>query len=173
MVYFRQNSVVDQAFQGSKFFDELFVYTDGAARGNPGPAGIGVVIYTRHGKRVAAFGQRIGTATNNFAEYTAMIHALRAISTFNIGRVHLRSDSELVVRQLQGTYRVKDKNLRVLFEQVTALLSRYREYDVVHIDRDQNKEADRLANEALDSAPPVTVWTEEEDLPESDQNSLF
>ncbi len=172
MVYIRSNSVVDQAFQGSKFFDELFIYTDGAARGNPGPASIGVVIYTRHGKKVASFGQCIGVATNNFAEYTALIHGLRAISMFNVGRVHLRTDSELVARQLQGSYRVRDKNLRPLYEQVVGMLSRYRDYDVHHIDREMNREADRLANEALDCGGPVTEL-EEEELPGSGQESLF
>ncbi len=171
MVYVRQNSVVDPAFQGSKFFDELFVYTDGAARGNPGPGAIGVVIYTRHGKRVAAFGQRIGVCTNNYAEYTAMIHALRALSVFNVGRVHVRSDSELVVRQLQGVYKVRDKNLRPLYTQVVSMLNRYREYDVHHVERELNKEADRLANEALDSQAEMVTWAEE--TPEAPQETLF
>ncbi len=171
MVYIRQNSVVDQAFQGSKFFDELFVFTDGAARGNPGPAAIGVVIYTRHGKRVAGFGERIGVCTNNYAEYTAMIHALRALSIFNVGRVHIRSDSELVVRQLQGVYKVRDKNLQPLYAQVVSMLARYRDYDVHHVERELNKEADRLANEALDSQGEPGAPAEEAGA--SPQETLF
>lgn len=142
--------MVRPEFQGSKIFDLLYVYTDGAARGNPGPAGIGVVITTRDGKEVASFGEAIGPATNNYAEYTALIHALRLIIAFHVDRLCIFSDSELMVQQLRGDYKVKEASLKSLHQQLLSMLGRYREWRIEYISRNSNREADRLANEAID-----------------------
>lgn len=147
-----RKSVVDPAFQGARRFDELHVFIDGAARGNPGPAAIGVVILTRQGRRVAAFGEAIGEATNNFAEYTALVHALRLLSAYEVERLRVYTDSELVVRQIQGLYRVRERSLRSLHSQVMSMLGRYRDWSIQHVPREENREADRLANHALDEA---------------------
>lgn len=147
-----RKSVVDPAFQGARRFDELHVFIDGAARGNPGPAAIGVVILTRQGRRVAAFGEAIGEATNNFAEYTALVHAMRLLSAYEVERLRIYADSELVVRQIQGLYRVRERSLRSLHSQVMSMLGRYRDWSIQHVPREQNREADRLANHALDVA---------------------
>ena len=110
----KKRSVVEPEFQGARRFEELHVYVDGAARGNPGPAAIGVVILTRQGKKVAAFGEAIGETTNNYAEYTALVHALRLLSVFEVDRLRIYADSELMARQVRGEYRVKESSLRSL-----------------------------------------------------------
>lgn len=144
--------MVDPFFQGAKRFEELHVHVDGAARGNPGPAAIGVVVKTRQGRKVAAFGEAIGETTNNYAEYTALVHALRLLSVFEVDRLRIHTDSELVARQIRGEYRVRDKNLRSLYAQVMSMLGRYRDWEVLHVPREENAEADDLANLALDEA---------------------
>lgn len=151
-----RKSVVEPAFQGARRFEELHVFIDGAARGNPGPAAIGVVVLTRQGRRVAAFGEVIGEATNNFAEYTALVHALRLLSVYEVDRLHIYADSELVVRQIRGLYRVKERSLRSLHFQVMSMLGRYRDWSIQHIPREENREADRLANQALDEAADIS-----------------
>ncbi|MGQ9756621.1 MAG: ribonuclease HI family protein [Actinomycetota bacterium] len=165
---------MDPAFQGARRFDELHVFIDGAARGNPGPAAIGVVILTRQGRRVAAFGEAIGEATNNFAEYTALVHALRLLSVYEVERLRVYADSELVVRQIQGLYRVKERSLRSLHSQVMSMLGRYRDWSIQHVPREENREADRLANHALDEAgdrfPPAVSQS---GAPSEEQPSLF
>jgi ribonuclease HI len=145
--------VIEPSFQGARRFEELHVYVDGAARGNPGPAGIGVVVLTREGRKVAFFGEAIGETTNNYAEYTALVHALRLLSAFEVDRLFVYSDSELVVSQLKGEYRVREKSLKPLYAQVLSMLRRYREWKVEHVPREENREADRLANQALDALP--------------------
>lgn len=145
-----RKSVLESPFQGARHFDELHVYVDGAARGNPGPGGIGVLVLTREGRKVAAFGEAVGEVTNNFAEYMALVHALRLLSVFEVDRVHIYTDSELVASQVKGDYRVKEKMLRSLCTQALSMLRRYREWDVVHIPREKNAEADLLANRAVD-----------------------
>ena len=144
-----KRSIMEPPFQGAVRFDELHVYVDGAAKGNPGPGGIGVIILTREGKRVAAFGEAIGVATNNFAEYTALVHALRALSVFEVDKLHIYTDSELMASQVQGEYRVKDKALLSLNTQVMSMLRRFREWDIQHIPREKNTEADLYANRAI------------------------
>jgi ribonuclease HI len=142
--------VVGPDFQGPWDFEELHVHTDGAARGNPGPAAIGVVIGTPDGRGVARFGLYIGETTNNYAEYTALVHALRLLSSFNLARLRVFSDSDLMVQQLKGNYRVKEPHLKSLYAQVTSMLGRYRDWHVDHVPREENREADELANQALD-----------------------
>jgi len=144
-----KRSIMEPPFQGARRFDELHVYVDGAAKGNPGPGGIGVVIYTREGRRVAAFGEAIGVATNNFAEYTALVHALRALSVFEVDKLRIYTDSELMASQVKGEYKVKDKALRSLNTQVMSMLRGYREWEIEHIPREKNVEADLYANRAI------------------------
>jgi len=144
-----KRSIMEPPFQGARRFDELHVYVDGAAKGNPGPGGIGVVVLTREGRRVVAFGEAIGEATNNFAEYTALVHALRALSVFEVDKLRVYTDSELMASQVKGEYKVKDKALRSLYTQTMSMLRRYREWDIEHIPREKNAEADLLANRAI------------------------
>jgi len=126
------------------------VYTDGASRGNPGPAAIGAVIYDDGGREVHTVSQRIGRATNNEAEYRAAIAGLEAALALGAREVHLMMDSELVVRQLSGRYKVRNPALRRLFGRVRDLQWRFASFSADSIPREQNKRADRLANEALD-----------------------
>ncbi len=132
----------------------LEVYTDGASRGNPGPAAIGVVVRQKEGPALCTHGEAIGPATNNVAEYRAVLAALQLCRRWNAPRVHLFVDSELVARQLTGVYRVKSPDLLPLFQQVQHLARQLREFQVRHIPRDRNAHADHVANLALDGAKP-------------------
>lgn len=129
---------------------ELHLYTDGASRGNPGQAAIGVVITEPGGELVEEISEAIGLATNNVAEYTALIRGLERALELGAGAVQVFSDSELMVRQLQGAYKVRNEGLIPLYEQAKRLLSRFAEAAVTHIPREQNSRADELANRALD-----------------------
>jgi ribonuclease HI len=134
--------------------DEVIVYFDGGARGNPGPAAIGAVVFDPSSappERLAAVSERIGETTNNVAEYRALIAGLEAAAPFNAHTVHVRADSMLVIKQLRGEYRVKHANLRPLHEEARALLRAYRVADLQHVPRAQNAEADALVNAALDA----------------------
>ncbi len=133
--------------------DELFVYSDGGSRGNPGPAAIGAVALdpsTDPPTRVATVSERIGVATNNVAEYRALIAALEAIAPLRARVLHVRADSQLVIKQLRGEYRVKDTNLRRFYDAARQLLAAYDVVDLQHVPRAQNAEADALVNAALD-----------------------
>ena len=127
----------------------LTIHIDGAARGNPGPAAFAYVI-TRTGQPVIEEAGRLGTATNNLAEYTALVRALERAATLSADRLLIRSDSELLVKQMNGLYRVKNEQLRELHEQATELLRRFPSVSIVHVPRAQNNRADRLCNEVLD-----------------------
>lgn len=131
---------------------EVTVYTDGASRGNPGPAAIA---FTVRGNGVAPvdFCEAIGTATNNVAEYTAMIRALDEVAKRGARRVVLHSDSELMVRQMKGEYRVKHPDILPLYEDARALANSFESIRFVHVPRSLNAEADRLCNMALDGSP--------------------
>lgn len=133
--------------------DELWLFTDGASRGNPGDAAIGVVILTPDGRPVAAISEAIGRATNNVAEYTALARGLERARDLGARRVRVHTDSELVVRQIQGVYAVKNAGLVPLHRTVRRLLAGFQEAEVRHVPRERNREADRLANAALDAAP--------------------
>ncbi len=128
----------------------LEVFTDGASRGNPGPAAIGVVFREKDGEPLAGHSEAIGRATNNVAEYRAVVTALEHCRRWGVKRVHLKMDSELIVRQLNGAYRVKSPDLRPLYQQVVFLSRDLQEFRVAHVKRAQNAHADALANEALD-----------------------
>jgi ribonuclease HI len=128
----------------------LRLFTDGAARGNPGPAGLGLVIEDADGMRLWGGCRYIGTATNNRAEYLALIEGLRKAAEWAPDRLEVYLDSQLVVEQLAGRYRVKNADLRPLHDQALALLSGFRHSAVAHVPREKNRGADALANRAID-----------------------
>lgn len=129
---------------------KLVLYTDGAARGNPGPAGIGIVLTDMLGNELEARGEAIGNRTNNEAEYRALLRGLELAAAHHASELEVRTDSELMARQLRGTYQVKAANLKPLFVQAQKALARFRPISIRHIPREQNRRADALANEALD-----------------------
>lgn len=126
------------------------VYADGASRGNPGPASIGAVVYDENNREAATVSRRLGRATNNEAEYQAAIAGLEAALGLGGGEVDLRMDSQLVVRQLQFRYKVRNARLQPFFNRILELKRQFDSFSVRHIPREQNKRADALANEALD-----------------------
>ena len=139
---------------------ELIACTDGASRGNPGPAAIGVVIKTAGGRKVASISEGIGHTTNNQAEYRAVIAALEKVLALDATAVTLKVDSELVVKQIRGLYRVKSPELQPLFRTVTALIRRFDRFAVEYVPREKNREADALANQAFESK----MTTPEDDI---------
>ena len=130
--------------------EKVIIFTDGGARGNPGPAGIGAVIYDEHKKLLAEISEFLGVATNNQAEYKALIAAFRKAADLGAKELDCYLDSELVVKQLKGEYRVKDKDLAKLFLDIHNLSLSFKKISYTHVPRERNKEADLLANEAMD-----------------------
>jgi ribonuclease HI len=128
----------------------LCVFSDGASRGNPGPAGAGAVVLRSDGAVVAKCGKFLGVRTNNFAEYTGVIIGLETALRLGADEVELCSDSELLVRQLQGRYKVKHESLKPLHGKVKELLGRFAKVSVQHVPREQNKLADEMSNRAID-----------------------
>jgi ribonuclease HI len=128
----------------------LIIYCDGAARGNPGPAGIGAVVTDEQGRELAHVAQGIGVATNNVAEYRAALEGLRAAAKLGASHVLVRSDSRLLVEQLSGRFRVKNPTLIRLHGEVRALLSQFSDVGFEHVPRELNRDADRLANQGVD-----------------------
>ncbi len=130
---------------------EYTIYIDGASRNNPGPAALGVVIEKGKGEVVDEYAEHIGETTNNVAEYTALIRGLERAKRLGAKEVQVYSDSQLMVRQLNGQYRVKAPTLRGLFIAAQALAGSFRSFRIEHIRREKNKRADALANQALDN----------------------
>lgn len=128
---------------------------DGAARGNPGPASYGVVIRDGQGVLVTKLKKYIGRMTNNVAEYYGLIAALDYAQSHNIRALRVESDSELMVKQMQGQYKVKSEDLRPLFERAKKMSLGFESFGIDHVYREQNREADALANEALDETSGV------------------
>jgi ribonuclease HI len=128
--------------------ETLVIHIDGASRGNPGEAAFGVRV--QDGERVTELYGYLGAATNNVAEYQALLHALRHAQRRGARRVEIRSDSELVVRQVSGRYQVKHPGLKPLHREALELLGGFEHVRVCHVPREQNRDADRLANLALD-----------------------
>ena len=126
------------------------MYTDGAARGNPGPAGLGVVIEDDQGLRLRGLCRYIGTATNNRAEYLALIEGLRAVQEWKPDRLEVFLDSKLVVEQVGGRWRIKNKDLMPLLRTAQELLGAFPDASLTHVERAKNKGADALANKAID-----------------------
>lgn len=131
------------------------MFTDGAARGNPGPAGLGVVIEDDQGLRLRGLCRYIGKATNNQAEYLAIIEGLRAVEELKPERLEVFLDSKLVVEQIAGRFRVKNGALAPLHHQAVELLGRFAQVDVNHVPRERNRGADALANRAIDEYKPA------------------
>lgn len=136
---------------------KLIINTDGGARGNPGPAGIGVVISDISGKVLGEFKKYIGEATNNVAEYKALILGLEESEKIlnlksEILHLEVKMDSELIVRQMQGIYKIKEPTLKVLAEEVVKIKNNFASVSFTHIRREYNKHADKLVNEAIDGA---------------------
>ncbi len=136
--------------------DSAIINTDGGARGNPGPAGIGAVFTAPDGKILYEFKAYIGEATNNVAEYKALLLALKEAGALGFKELLINMDSQLVVRQMQGQYKIKEPGLQVLARQVLALSNQFRKITYCHVPREKNKAADRLVNEAIDSLQPLS-----------------
>ena len=131
--------------------EKIIAYTDGGARGNQGPSGIGVSIQKENGTVLKEVSLFLGNATNNFAEYTAVVRALRLAIKNKVTEILLRSDSELLIRQLSGEYKVKSETLKPLYDECMKLIYKIKKIKFEHVRREFNIEADRLANEALDN----------------------
>ncbi len=125
------------------------IFTDGASRGNPGEAGAGFAVLDEDDNIVLTGKKYLGKKTNNEAEYNALIFALEKISEIGVNNIMIHSDSELLVRQLSGVYKVKNPRIKELYEKVQDLIKNFN-YKVIHIPREENKLADKLANEAID-----------------------
>lgn len=141
---------------------KIIGFTDGAARGNPGPGGVGVVLKDESGTILVREKKFLGNVTNNVAEYTALIECLKHVSDFSrrtgipCTSLVIHSDSELMVRQLKGEYKVKDAALIKLFNQARDVLSCSEfEFLIKHVPREKNREADALANESIDEHPHI------------------
>ena len=131
---------------------KLEIYTDGAARGNPGPAGIGVVIYNEEKTAIEEYKEFIGDTTNNTAEYRALLAGLKVARKYAPCSISFYLDSELVVRQMNGQWRVRDENLSGLCGQARELLPIFERVEFIYVPRELNKVADKLANQAINSA---------------------
>jgi ribonuclease HI len=127
------------------------LFADGAARGNPGPAAYGFVLDDPAGKPRAAVGRVLGETTNNVAEYQALIAGLHCALEHGVTELAVRMDSELVVRQMTGVYRVRNAGLKPLFEEARRLSEQFKEFDIAHVRREHNVRADSEANKALDA----------------------
>ncbi len=127
------------------------IYTDGASRGNPGEAGIGVAIYGQDNETLVELGEYIGVATNNVAEYTALIRGLQAAKKLGANKVEVYADSELMIKQMKGQYKVKNEGLQPLYQQARALFLEFASCTFTHVPREKNKRADALANQGIDN----------------------
>ena len=130
----------------------ITAYIDGGARGNPGPAGYGVYIQDADGAPIEELHGGLGVATNNVAEYSGLLAALRWAAEHGHRRIHIRADSELLVKQMRGEYRVKNEGLKPLFLQACALIRGIGDVTFEHVRRELNKDADRLSNLGMDQA---------------------
>jgi len=131
---------------------EIIAHIDGGSRGNPGPAAYGVSIETTGGEPVTAFGKFLGVATNNFAEYQGLLAALEYALNHSYRRLRVLTDSELMARQISGQYKVRSHDLKPLYDKARGLIARLESFSIRHVYREQNREADRLANQAMDDA---------------------
>ena len=129
---------------------KIRAFIDGAARGNPGPAGAGVYVEAERDRPVLEYWEPLGNTTNNVAEYRALLLGLRSALDLGVKRLEVRADSELLIKQLKGEYRVKNAGLRPLYEEALVLLRGLEEVRLKHVRREHNTEADRLANEGID-----------------------
>jgi ribonuclease HI len=130
----------------------ITVNVDGGARGNPGPAAIGVVLRDGDGELLEKVGEKIGEATNNVAEYRALLRGIELAREHGAEDLELIGDSELVVRQVEGRYKVKNAGMKELYDEVVRALRQFDSWSIRHVRRAENADADRLVNEALDGA---------------------
>lgn len=131
---------------------KVIAYTDGASRGNPGDAGIGILLVDEKDNVIKEISDYIGQTTNNIAEYTALVKALKEALEMNFEGIEVISDSELMVKQINGEYQVKSEGLKPLYKEACELLKEFKIFTVRHVRREQNKEADKLANRGIDEA---------------------
>ncbi len=148
---------VAQLFSGAElsaipFSSTLVMNTDGASSGNPGPAGIGIVIFDRDGRQVGKVSSYIGKRTNNYAEYYALVKALKIAVYFKARELRVRTDSELVVKQIKGEYKVKNDSIRSLYEEAMALKKMVPSFKIEHVMRTFNDKADYLAKKAVEGS---------------------
>jgi ribonuclease HI len=130
--------------------NRIRVYSDGAARGNPGLAGAGAVLIEPNGRVVERLGKFLGVQTNNYAEYMGLLLGLKRAKDLGVQEVEVFADSELMIRQLNGTYQVKSPSLRPLYEEVLELLNQFGRFKLVHVPREMNAMADEMSNRAID-----------------------
>ncbi|WPB79525.1 ribonuclease HI family protein [Archangium violaceum] len=128
----------------------LKLFSDGAARGNPGPAGAGAVLVDPEGRVVARLGRFLGVQTNNYAEYMGLLLGLKHARSLGVKELEVLADSELLIRQLQGRYQVKSPTLRPLYEEASELLEQFSRVRLTHVPREKNKAADEMSNRAID-----------------------
>jgi len=131
---------------------EVTMFTDGGARGNPGPAAIGVVIKNHKGDVIQRTGKYIGESTNNDAEYKALLDGVTSLKEMGATKVKCFLDSELVVKQMNGLYKVKNQNIKTLWSKIKIIEKSFEEISYHHVKREKNMEADSIVNEVLDSA---------------------
>lgn len=136
---------------------EIIAHVDGASRGNPGPAAYAVVMETAAGEQVAEFAKFLGETTNNFAEYQGLLAALEFALTHQHLRLRVVTDSELMARQISGRYKVRSTDLKPLHDKAQSMIARLESFSIRHVLREHNREADRLANKALDAAAAGSV----------------
>jgi len=151
---------------------KLEIFTDGACSGNPGIAGIGVVVKEK-GKIVKKLSQAIGEATNNIAEYSAVVYGLQEALIKKADEVVIKTDSELLFNQLTGNYKVKNQNIKPLFEQIKHLATGFKDVKILQVPRAQNKEADELAKASIKSLKKVSSRDKSESCDEPSQLKLF
>lgn len=137
--------------------DKITIFTDGGSRGNPGPAAGAYVLVDDNGKTVAGKGVFLGKTTNNVAEYTGMLEGIKAAQTMGVKEVKLFSDSELMVKQIKGIYRVKSPHLKIIHTEIMQLLETFDKWQIKHVYRENNEDADKLANDAMDKKSDVVV----------------
>ncbi|MBZ5524119.1 MAG: ribonuclease HI family protein [Acidobacteriia bacterium] len=125
-------------------------HIDGGARGNPGPAAYGVVVRSAEGRALAELSRYLGAQTNNFAEYSGLLAALEYGQQQGFSAIKVFSDSELLVKQIKGQYKVNSPGLRPLFEQAKKMIGNFQHFSIQHVFREQNRDADRLVNKVLD-----------------------
>ncbi len=148
--------ITSEIFEGAELTavpweSALTIYTDGASRGNPGPSGIGIVIYDKDDRQVGKVSLYLGKKTNNQAEYEALIRALKIASYFKTKVLKVRTDSELIVKQVTGEYKVSNRNIMYLFEEVSRLKKQFKSCKIEHVTRNFNDKADYLAKKASQS----------------------
>jgi probable phosphoglycerate mutase len=131
---------------------DVIAHVDGASRGNPGPAAYAVVMESSDGSKLTGFSEYIGETTNNIAEYQALLAALEYALSNHYMRIHVQTDSELMARQIEGVYKVKSPGLKPLQERARQMIARLESFSIQHVPREANREADQLANQALDAA---------------------